>query len=121
MGGTFKDLRVWQESMALARSIYRVTETWPKSERYELGRQMRRAAVSVPSNIAEGKGRRTDKDCLQFLHTARGSLYELETQVLLARDLQYLQEGAATALLKEVQTVAGSLTGLIRALAGVTA
>jgi four helix bundle protein len=83
----FKSLIVWQKSMLLARETYEFTESFPQKERYGLADQMRRAAVSTPSNIAEGNRRSSRKDYAQFLHIAHGSLAELETQLLLARDL----------------------------------
>ena len=92
MSSSYRDLRVWQQPMDLAMQVYRLTETFPKHELYGLTGQIRRAAISIPSNIAEGKGRRTDRDFSSFLFRARGSLLELETQVLLARRLEYLQE-----------------------------
>jgi four helix bundle protein len=81
---THKDLLVWQRAMLLAEAIYRVTKSFPSDERFGLVSQMRRAAVSIPSNIAEGAARRTSADYLNFLHIARGSLAELETQAMLA-------------------------------------
>ena len=113
MSGTLKDLRVWQQAMKLAVEIYRATADFPKHEIYGLTSQMRRAAVSVPSNIAEGKGRRSDRDSLQFFYNARGSLYELETQLILARELTYLSNEQAESFLASVIATAGSLTGLI--------
>src|SRR5690348_2766754 len=92
MSGNFQELRVWQHSMALAERTYGFTKRFPKDEQYGMVSQMRRAAVSVASNIAEGKGHRSDKEFLHFLYHARGSLYELQTQVLLAKQLQYLGE-----------------------------
>lgn len=89
---TFQDLRVWQEAMDLTEEIYRATIDFPKHELYGLTSQMRRAAVSVPSNIAEGKGHRSDPEFVRFLFHARGSLLELQTQLLIARRLQYLSE-----------------------------
>jgi len=83
---SFKELVVWQRSMELAKEIYKVTEKFPKSEQYGLSSQMRRAAVSIPSNIAEGKKRRTRKDFTQFLRIAAGSAAELETQVTLSKE-----------------------------------
>src|ERR1017187_5319400 len=85
---SFQDLRIWQESMDLAVEIYRATSDFPKHETYGLVSQMRRAAVSVPSNIAEGKGHRSDPEFVRFLFHARGSLLELETQILIARRLR---------------------------------
>ena len=87
---SFRDLRVWQEAMKLASATYRVTAEFPNHELYGLSQQMRRAAVSVPSNIAEGKGHYSDREFKHFLFHARGSLLELETQVLIAQQLEYL-------------------------------
>ena len=84
MASSFRDLRVWQEAMKLTVEIYRASGSFPKQEQFGLTQQIRRASVSVPSNIAEGKGRRTDKDFAHFLYHARGSLLEVQTQVLLA-------------------------------------
>jgi len=89
---SFQDLRIWQESMDLTVEIYRATTDFPRHEIYGLTSQMRRAAVSVPSNIAEGKGHRSDPDFVRFLFHARGSLLELQTQILIARRLEYLSE-----------------------------
>jgi|SRR5579859_1406501 len=115
MSGRYQDLRVWQEAMALAKEIYIATERLPKHELYGLTSQMRRAAVSVASNIAEGKGRRTDKEFCHFLYTARGSLFEIETQVQLGAELRYFREDSKKALMVSVSKVARSLTGLIHA------
>jgi len=86
----FKELAVWREAKILAVSVYKLTEPFPKHELFGLTNQMRRAAVSIPSNIAEGIGRRTSKDKAQFMYTSRGSLFELETQMIIARELNYL-------------------------------
>ena len=86
---SFRDLHVWQKAMALAKSVYCVVKYLPREETYGLSDQMRRAAVSIPSNIAEGQARQTKKE-LQFLWIARGSSAELETQLQLAIDLGYL-------------------------------
>lgn len=102
--------------MALAAVVYRTTDKFPKHELYGLVSQLRRAAVSVASNIAEGKGHRSDREFLHFLYYARGSLFELETQILLSQQLQYISE-AETADVKQLITpVAKSLTGLINSL-----
>jgi len=87
---SFRDLHVWQKAMALAKSVYRVVKYLPREETYGLSDQMRRTAVSIPSNIAEGQARQTKKEFLQFLWIARGSSAELETQLQLAIDLGYL-------------------------------
>ena len=79
MASSFRDLRVWQEAMTLTAQVYRSTAEFPKNETYGLAQQMRRAAVSVPSNIAEGKGHRSNKEFVHFLFHARSSLWELQT------------------------------------------
>src|ERR1700732_2535215 len=92
MQGTYEDLVVWRRAMDLVLEIYRCTGSFPKQEIYGLTSQMRRSAVSVPSNIAEGKGRFSRKELVHYLFQARGSLLELETQVLIARKLEYLDD-----------------------------
>lgn len=116
MSSSFPDLRVWQDAMKLTSEIYRITGAFPKHELYGLGQQMRRAAVSVPSNIAEGEGRRSDRGFVNFLFQARGSLLELETQLEIANELSYLPAGQTASLLEQMKTVGRSLTGLINAL-----
>ncbi len=99
---SFKDLIVWQKSYKLVLEIYRLTGNFPKSETYGLSQQMRRAAVSVPSNIAEGYGRKHKAEYNQFLSIAYGSLLELETQYLLSIDLKYIHSNQIIeTLLKE--------------------
>ena len=110
---SFEDLRVWQDSMDLTTQIYRATSTFPKQETYGLTSQMRRAAVSVPSNIAEGKGHRSDPELVRFLHHARGSLLELRTQILIARRLDYLSAEAADDLCVRCGDIARGLNALI--------
>ncbi|HEU4521928.1 MAG TPA: four helix bundle protein [Thermoanaerobaculia bacterium] len=92
MAGSFRDLVAWQKAMALAAEVYRITDDFPQREIYGLTKQVRDAVVSVPSNIAEGKGRQTKRDYVQFLYRARGSLYETQTQLELSRDLQMLSD-----------------------------
>ena len=87
-----KDLEVWKISVDLVIDIYKITENFPKNEIFGLTAQMRRSAVSVPSNIAEGCGRYSDKDTLKFIYVALGSLSELETQIIIAQKLGYLDE-----------------------------
>ncbi len=118
MGTSYRDLRVWQQSMVLAEDVYAATALLPKSELYGLISQMQRAAVSVPSNIAEGKGHYSDPELLHFLYHARGSLLELETQILLAQRLKYLKVAQCEALLGQAEAVGRSLTGLINACRG---
>jgi four helix bundle protein len=105
MSGTYTDLQAWQAAMDLAEEIYRITKSFPKEETYGLTIQLRRAAVSVPSNIAEGKGRSSDKELSQFLCHSRGSLFEIETQINLARRLGYLHESEAEAVLQKTVRV----------------
>lgn len=85
----YKELKVWQESMKLAKMIYIISSDFPQEERFGLTSQLRRCAISVPSNVAEGAGRKSDKEFLHFLSISTGSIYELETQLLLALDLGY--------------------------------
>ena len=106
------ELHVWQEAMALTKEVYTVTTQFPRQEVYALTNQMRRAAVSIPSNIAEGVARTSTKEFLQFLSIARGSLSELETQVILAGDFWYLNEKQP--LLQRIDRTFGLLGGLIK-------
>jgi four helix bundle protein len=116
MVGSYKDLRAWKLSMELAMEVYRQTESFPREERYGLTSQLRRAAVSVSSNIAEGKGRSSDKELVLFLHHARGSLLEVETQMLIAEGLKYGSETETRRLLALVETLAKTLNALIKSL-----
>jgi four helix bundle protein len=102
--------------MELARAIYRETEAFPKTEMYGLQSQMRRAAVSVPSNIAEGHGRLNDGHFRQFLATSRGSLFELQTQMELSADLKFLDAARIKALMEQCEEVARLINGLLAAL-----
>ena len=85
-----KDLIVWQKSMKLVKDLYQITQVFPKEEIYGITSQMRRAAVSIPSNIAEGCGRGHDKELIQFLYISLGSASELETQLIICNDIHYL-------------------------------
>ena len=113
---SFRDLRVWQEAMKLAGQIYKSTASFPKHEIYGLSQQMRRAAVSVPSNIAEGKGHHSNKEFAHFLFHARGSLLELQTQLMIAEELQYLSKPEAVRILALAEAVGRALSGLINSL-----
>lgn len=88
----YTELEVWKEARILVNSIYNISKKFPREELYGLTNHIRRCAVSIPSNIAEGNGRRTAADTIQFLHIARGSLYELETQLFIALDQQYISK-----------------------------
>jgi four helix bundle protein len=109
----YRDLIVWQKSMELARAAYAGTAKLPKSEAYGLLAQIRRAAVSVPSNIAEGHGRLSDLQFRHFLGNARGSVYELRTQLELAMDLDYLALEPTEQLMEQSAEVTRLLNGLI--------
>ncbi len=87
----YKDLNIWKESMDLVENVYRLVKLFPKEEIYALADQLKRAVVSVPSNIAEGQNRNTDKEFVQFLYIALGSASEVETQLLIAKRLNYVQ------------------------------
>ncbi len=115
MLSSFRDLRVWQDAFRLSVETYRTTANLPRHELYGLAQQMRRAAVSVPSNIAEGKGRRTNREFAQFLFNARGSLLELQTQFMIAEELGYISEKESAGLLDAATSVGRALAGLINA------
>jgi four helix bundle protein len=113
---TFKDLLVWQSSYALCLKIYRVTKNFPKIEQYGMTAQIRRAALSIPSNVAEGCGRKGTKEFIQSLYIAYGSNCEVETQILLSKDLDFLDAPRAEELLNNVGDVERLLKGLIKSL-----
>ncbi len=113
---SYKDLNVWQGAMDLAESVYIYTNGLPKEERYGLVNQMRRAAVSVPSNIAEGHSRRGARDYMQFVSIAIGSAAELETQILLAQRLKYGETEVCESILFNIKHVRRMLHALRNAL-----
>jgi four helix bundle protein len=115
MAQNYKDLLVWKKAMELVTEIYRVSQKFPKEETYGLISQIRRSAVSIPSNIAEGKGRRTAGEFQQFLVQARGSLYELETQIWIAVDLAYIETQTGEQFKKRKIELAKMLNALIDA------
>ncbi|MGH9564181.1 MAG: four helix bundle protein [Terracidiphilus sp.] len=112
----YRDLIVWQKAMVLARSAYAATAKLPKSEAYGLLSQIRRAAVSVPSNIAEGHGRLTDLQFRHFLGNARGSIYELRTQFQLGADLGFIDRQSITELMDQSEEVTRLINGLLTSL-----
>jgi len=116
MSSSFKDLRVWQEGMRLAVEIYRATAQFPRHEMYGLSQQLRRAAVSIPSNIAEGKGHRSDREFANFLLHARGSLLEAQTQLMIAKELEYISSEEGKRLLASSDAIGRSLNGLINSM-----
>lgn len=116
MSSSFKDLRVWQGAMKFAVSVYRVTSHFPKHELYGLSQQLRRAAISVPSNIAEGKGHRTDREFRNFLLHARGSLLEVQTQLMIAQELEYISREEGEGLLASSDAIGRCLNGLLNSI-----
>ena len=110
---SYRELIVWQRSMELCEAVYASTRSFPEEEKYGIVAQMRRAAVSIPSNIAEGQGRLVGKDFRRFLGIARGSLRELETQTLLAGRIGYCSSEAEEQLLSLMEEVSRMLNTLI--------
>jgi len=110
---SYKDLDVWKKAKELVVDIYKSTADFPSEERFRLISQLRRAAVSVPSNIAEGHGRNHSKDIIQFLHIDRGSLYEVETLVLISDDLNFFNEPTSVQLINKTTDCIKMLNGLI--------
>lgn len=110
----YRNLEVWKQCRRLTAEVYRMTSSFPRAEVFGLTQQMRRAAVSVPSNIAEAHGRRSDADIVRFLLIARGSLLELETETLIASDLDYLSTREADELDTQITHTVRLLNGLIR-------
>ena len=108
----YQDLEVWRKSMELAAECYRVTQRWPRAEVFGLTLQLRRAVVSVPANIAEGRGRRSTKDFLRFLSIAYGSLTEVETYFQLAERLGYLAPPETERLMASAGEIGRMLNGL---------
>ena len=112
----YRELLVWQKSMDFTIAIYHATESFPKSETYRLCDQLRRAAISIPSNIAEGQGRRSTRDFLKHLSYSVGSLHEAETQILLSTRLQYFTATTEDSLLSAAAEIGRMLSGLVAAL-----
>lgn len=112
----YKDLDVWKTAMDLTCEIYKLIKKLPKEENFALAEQMRRSAVSVPSNIAEGRGRQTDADFRHFLYIAKGSCHELETQLMICIRLDYLTASDCEEVLDNTDKVGRMLSNLIRTL-----
>jgi four helix bundle protein len=113
IGRSYRDLIAWQKAMKFVIQIYEVTQKFPTEERYGITNQLRRASVSVPSNIAEGQARFSQKEFHHFLSMARGSLVEIETQLLIAKDLKYIQSAKTDVLLAAADELGRVLNGLI--------
>ena len=113
---TFKELKVWQKSYQLCLDVYKTTRHFPKEEKYGLNHQLRRAAVSIPSNIAEGYGRKTTQQYIYGLYLAYGSLCELETQLMICYDLGYMSEENHRKLQISIEEIGKMLKALIKSL-----
>jgi four helix bundle protein len=114
--GGYRDLIAWQKAMGLVRSVYELTKHWPQHEQFGLTSQVRRAAISVPSNIAEGKGRSGIREYSHHLSVAHGSLCELETQLLIAQDLGYVANHDVDPVMRQAAEVGRLLRGLLKSL-----
>jgi len=113
---THKDLIVWKKGIELVKNIYVITDAFPKSEQFGLTSQMRRCAVSIPSNIAEGCGRNSDKELVYFLYVALGSSSELETQIIISVELNFLEKEKATKCLNLLNEIIRMITSLIKSI-----
>ena len=111
---THKDLDVWKKSIDFVTQLYKVTDVFPKEEIYGLTNQLRRAAVSIPSNIAEGAARKSNKEFIQFLHIALGSTVEIETQLIISKNLKFMNDELFLELDKERNDIGRMLFGLIK-------
>ena len=113
---SYRDLLVWKKSVGLVTNIYNLLPHYPKNEEFALTSQIKRAAISVPSNIAEGYGRNSTQDYIRFLNIARGSLYELETQLQISLNLKYIDDDKFDQMFQQSTEIAKMLTGLINRL-----
>jgi four helix bundle protein len=112
MGKPHHNLEVWKRSLNFVTKIYKITAKYPNEEKFGLVSQMRRAAVSIPSNIAEGAARNSKKEFINFLHIAQGSSAELETQILISRNLSFIAPSDTDPLLQELEEVSRMIIGL---------
>jgi four helix bundle protein len=119
MGKSYRELLAWQKAMELVTQVYRTTKDFPRDETYGLTSQLRRASVSVPSNIAEGQARFSSKEFHHFLSVARGSLVEVETQILIAENLRYLDSNQREVLINKTSELGRILNGLIASIKSV--
>ena len=109
---SYRDLEVWKLSIDLVKKVYQVTYNFPDSEKFGLINQIRRAAISIPSNIAEGQGRNSTKEFKQFLAISLGSLAELETQLIIAKEIEYLTQNGLDGLLTPLDRIRKMIKGL---------
>lgn len=113
---SYKDLEVWQKSIGLVKEIYRITKDFPNEERFGLVSQMRRCAISIPSNIAEGKTRHHGNEYIQFLYIALGSCSELDTQLIIAKELDFIKQAELDLLAEKIDHISRMLRNLIKSL-----
>jgi four helix bundle protein len=113
---SYRELIAWQKSISLVTDLYRTTQNFPREEIYGLTSQIRRAAISIPANIAEGQGRLSTGEFKQFLGHARGSLFELESHTIIARNLGFLSESKATEVIGRIHELGRLINGLLNAL-----
>ena len=115
---THKDLEVWKNSVLFVTDVYKITKSFPSSEIYGLTNQIRRASVSIPSNIAEGSARNSDKEYIQFLYISLGSLSEVETQFIISFNLGFINDMVLTEVTEKLLMIKAQLMGLIKYLKG---
>jgi four helix bundle protein len=113
---TYRDLDIWKKGIEVVKDIYKLTEKFPRQEIYGLVSQMRRSAISIPSNVAEGFKRYHNKEYKQFLHITLGSCAELETQITIAKELKYIQQASEAALLEKLDHIGRMITNLLKKL-----
>ena len=113
---TYREIICWQKSIELVKSIYQITNNFPKSEQFGLTSQLRRATISIPSNIAEGFGRGSNKDFRRFLDISRGSLFELQTQLYIAKELKYINKESFEDVFEQSREVERILVGFMKSL-----
>jgi len=112
----FKELIVWQKTIGFVTKVYELTNLFPKDELYGITSHIRRSSVSIPSNIAEGAGRKTNKEFSHFLDITRGSTYELETQLIISRNLDFIDETSFSEIIFELEEIQKMITGLQKSL-----
>jgi len=113
---THKDLLVWKKGITLVKTIYQITAGFPRREDFCITNQLRRAAISIPSNLAEGAARNSTKEFGQFIHIALGSVSEIDTQILICKELGYITDESYLLVLDELDEISKMLTGLLKAL-----
>lgn len=112
----FRELMVWQKGIDIVEAVYQIASSFPKEEMYALSSQIKRSAVSIPSNIAEGFGRKTTSDFIHFLHISRGSLYELQTQLEIAKRINFIKDDVLINMVDVCKEEEKMLNGLIKSL-----